>query len=297
MGINAFSDSTNHQRRHDGDRNALWFFLIAICSACTIGVQNYFFASTAAQLTAKLRSLSFKAILRQDVEFFDKEENSTGQLTSSLSDNPQKINGLAGVTLGAIVQSFSTLIGGFVIGLAFAWKIGLVGIACTPLLVSAGYIRLRVVVLKDEQNKRAHEHSAQLACEASGAIRTVASLTREDDCLRLYSESLEEPLRNSNRKAVWSNLVYALSQSMSFYVIGLVFWYGSRLVAGQEFTTFQFFVGLMVRHLLYLFPFSQSNPYTDVRIPTIAEHGVQFDPSWQRLLLRPRRVFRQGCRS
>lgn len=244
-GINGFSDTSGSQRRHDGDRNALWFFLIAICSGCAIGTQNYFFASTAAQLTGKLRSLSFKAILRQDVEFFDKEENSTGQLTSSLSDNPQKINGLAGVTLGAIVQSFSTLIGGFIIGVAFAWKIGLVGIACTPLLVSTGYIRLRVVVLKDEQNKKSHEHSAQLACEAAGAIRTVASLTREQDCLKLYSQSLETPLRNANRKAVWSNLIYALSQSMSFYVIALVFWYGSRLVASQEFSTFEFFVGLM----------------------------------------------------
>jgi hypothetical protein len=34
------------------------------------------------------------------VEFFDKDENSTGGLTGNLSDNPQKINGLAGVTLG-----------------------------------------------------------------------------------------------------------------------------------------------------------------------------------------------------
>lgn len=103
--------------------------------------------------------------------------------------------------------------------------------------------------MKDEQNKKSHAQSAQLACEAAGAIRTVASLTREEDCLRLYSESLETPLRNANKKAVWSNLVYALSQSMSFYVIGLVFWYGSRLVASQEFSTFQFFVGLMVRCL------------------------------------------------
>ena len=35
------------------------------------------------------------------VEFFDQDHNSTGSLTSALSDNPQKVNGLAGVTLGA----------------------------------------------------------------------------------------------------------------------------------------------------------------------------------------------------
>jgi ATP-binding cassette subfamily B (MDR/TAP) protein 1 len=34
------------------------------------------------------------------VEFFDKDENSSGGLTVSLSDNAQKVNGLAGITLG-----------------------------------------------------------------------------------------------------------------------------------------------------------------------------------------------------
>ncbi|KAI0350350.1 P-loop containing nucleoside triphosphate hydrolase protein [Trametes cingulata] len=244
-GINGFSDTTNAQRRFDGDRNALWFFIIAILSMIAVGFQNYLFASSAAELTSKLRSLSFRSILRQDIEFFDKDENNTGQLTSTLSDNPQKINGLAGITLGAIVQSVSTLIIGSILGLSFNWQIGLVGIACMPVLVSAGYIRLRVVVLKDQQNKKAHEASAQLACEAAGAIRTVASLTREDDCCRLYSESLEEPLRRSNRTAIYSNAIFSLSQSMTFWVIALVFWYGSRLVADLKRSTFQFFIGLM----------------------------------------------------
>jgi ATP-binding cassette subfamily B (MDR/TAP) protein 1 len=34
------------------------------------------------------------------VAFFDKDKNSSGGLTGSLSDNAQKISGLAGVTLG-----------------------------------------------------------------------------------------------------------------------------------------------------------------------------------------------------
>jgi ATP-binding cassette subfamily B (MDR/TAP) protein 1 len=62
----------------------------------------------------------------------------------------------------------------------------------------------------------------------------------------MYSKSLEEPLRNASRKTVWSNLMYALSQSFAFFTIALVFWYGSRLVSFQEFTSKQFFTGLMV---------------------------------------------------
>jgi ATP-binding cassette, subfamily B (MDR/TAP), member 1 len=102
------------------------------------------------------------------------------------------------------------------------------------------------VVLKDQENKKSHADSAQIACEATGAIRTVASLTREDDCLELYSESLDAPLRYSNRNSIWSNMLYAISQSFAFFAIALVFWYGSRLVSYREFTTKQFFTALMV---------------------------------------------------
>ncbi|KAI6166709.1 P-loop containing nucleoside triphosphate hydrolase protein, partial [Pisolithus thermaeus] len=243
--IAGFSQPDASVRRHDGNMNALWFFIIAIVSSMFIAVQNFVFASAASELTAKLRTLSFRAILRQDIQFFDRPENNTGSLTSRVNDNPQKVEGLAGVTLGAIIQAVTTLVGGAIIGLCYAWKPALVGIACVPLVFSAGFIRLRVVVLKDQQNRAAHDESAKLACEAAGAIRTVASLTREDDCLESYSHSLEEPLRNSNRSAIWSNLIYAFSQSCTFWVISLVFWYGSRLVASLEVSTTNFFTALM----------------------------------------------------
>ncbi|KAF9242529.1 ste6-like protein [Melanogaster broomeanus] len=168
-------------------------------------------------------------------EFFDKDENGTGSLTANLSNNPQKINGLAGVTLGAIIQAITTLIGGSVIGLAYAYKPAFGGHRLHSLR-SLSWIK---------HNKSAHEGSAQLACEAVASIRTVASLTREEECLKQYSASLEEPLRMSNAAAWRSNMLYAFSQSMSFYVIAVVFWYGSTLVARLEITITAFFVALM----------------------------------------------------
>ncbi|KAF8892354.1 multidrug resistance protein 1 [Gymnopilus junonius] len=248
-GIDGFSLLEKAERRKAGDRNALWLFIIAIIATLSLGLQNYVFSSAAAHLSSRLRHLAFKSMLRQDIVFFDKEENSTGSLVAKLSDNPQKFEGLAGVTLGAIIQGISTVITGSILGLIFVWRIGLVGMACMPLLISIGYIRLVIIVacccLKDQTNKKAHEDSAQLACEAAGSIRTVAALTREDDCLRIYSQSLEEPLRNSNRTAIWSNMLYAFSQSLSFFVIALVFWYGAILVSNRKASTFGFFIGLI----------------------------------------------------
>ena len=132
-------------------------------------------------------------------------------MTSDLADLPQRVQGLFGTTLGSIVQAISTLLGGCIIGLAYGprespgsklhWLnvavLAIIGIACIPLLVSGGYIRLRVVVLKDQKMKKIHASSAHLASEAAGSVRTVASLTREDDLDAIYSKALEEPMRLS----------------------------------------------------------------------------------------------------
>lgn len=155
------------------------------------------------------------------------------------------MNGLAGLPLVAIIQAFSTILIGIIIGFAFGPKITAVGIALMPLLIIAGYGSLRLVLLKDQANKAAHEESARMACEAAGSIRTVASLTREADCLKIYSDLLKAPLRRAARTNLGSTAFFAISQSMAFFAIALVFWYGARLVSTLEYTINQFFVGLM----------------------------------------------------
>lgn len=98
--LDGFSLQDPAARRRVDDRNALWLFLIAIVSSIAICIQNWMYNNAATQLSAVLRIKSFKAIVSQDVEFFDREENTTGSLTTGLSGNPQKIYGLAGITLG-----------------------------------------------------------------------------------------------------------------------------------------------------------------------------------------------------
>ena len=71
---------------------------------------------------------------------------------------------------------------------------------------------------------------------------------------------------------------------MSFLVIALVFWYGSVLVANGEATTFQFFVGLMVRASIVAF-------CDTIELIQTTEYNLWSYPSWECLPIRPRHVF------
>ncbi|BGP31976.1 hypothetical protein JCM10296v2_003755 [Rhodotorula toruloides] len=240
--IGVFQETDAAKLRSGGDRHALYCFIIALVSTLAVFLQAWLYGSTAERLSAKIRLQTFSAELRQDIAYFDRDENSTGKLTNQISDLATKIFGLFGVTQGVIIQSVFTLISGAIIGLIYSWRVALVGIACMPLTLSAGIVRLKVVVLKDQKNKKSHEGSAQMACEAAASIRTVASLTREADCTAIYSRQLEEPMRVSNRIAIYSNALYSLSQALSFFVIGLIFWFGSHQMVDKGLSTSAFFV-------------------------------------------------------
>ncbi|KAF9510493.1 hypothetical protein BS47DRAFT_1373308 [Hydnum rufescens UP504] len=222
--IQGFQQTDRHQFRISGDRSGLWFFIISLCASFTIACQNYLFGHAASELTKKLRSTSFRAILRQDIGWFDEEAHSVGFIDLLLQLAPGchwfvQVYGLAGVTLGSIVQSLSTVTGGIIVGLVYGWKLTLIGLVTMPIVGSVGFIRL-----------------------AAGAIRTVASLTREQDCFQEYSRSLEMPVRNVTQWGKWSAATYGIAQATTFWSIALVFWYGSRLVSNREYSTRQFYI-------------------------------------------------------
>lgn len=86
-------------------------------------IQTYCFGYTSEYLSRKLRLQLFQKTLQQDIAFFDEEKNSTGALTSNISEKPQKVNAACGVTLGVIIQSIATLLGGCIIGLCVSVKL------------------------------------------------------------------------------------------------------------------------------------------------------------------------------
>lgn len=242
--INTFSDLDPEQLKAGSRRNALWYFIIAILAAIFIVVQQLTLIRSAETLVGKIRKLYFKSMLRQDISFFDDEKHASGTLTSNLSKHPQNISGIAGVTLGTIIQSCATVLIGVIIGLSFGPKLAAIGIACIPLLVSAGFIRLKVVVQAQEKTRKMHSSSAQKATEAVAAIKTVMYLCKEHDTLETYHNELQGPLKQAKRTAFTSTLLYAASQAMSFFVIALVFWVGSRWLADQTISTSSFFTVL-----------------------------------------------------
>lgn len=240
--ITAFYTPDFGQLRSDVDFWAWMYFMLSIEQLLSYLLQGVAFAYCSERLVHRARDESFRSMLRQDIAFFDKEENTAGALTSFLSTETTHLAGISGATLGTILNVLTTLIVAFIVSIAVGWKLALVCIATVPVVIACGFFRFWMLAAFQARSKKAYEKSASYACEATSAIRTVASLTREVDVWETYHGQLVLQQANSMRSVLWSSALYAASQSFMFLAIALGFWYGGTLLASREYSTFQFFL-------------------------------------------------------
>ncbi|KAH9900398.1 multidrug resistance protein [Xylariomycetidae sp. FL2044] len=224
--------------------SAMFVMLAGVMFIAQLG-QGIAFAKCSERLIHRVRDRAFRTMLRQDVAFFDKDENTPGALTSFLSTETTHVAGLSGVTLGTLLMVTTTLVSSMILALAFGWKLALVCIATVPVIMGCGFLRFYMLAHFQQRSKKAYEASASYASEAISAIRTVASLTREDDVLLQYQNSLAAQQRASLTSVLKSSSLYAASQSFLFLAFALGFWYGGTLIAKREYDQFHFFVCFM----------------------------------------------------
>ena len=94
---------------------SLWWLIIAIIEFCAYSLQTWGFGYASEKMVRRVRFESFRAILRQEIAFFDRTEHSTGSLTTMLSTEATSMAGLSGVNLGAILTVLVNLTSGIIV--------------------------------------------------------------------------------------------------------------------------------------------------------------------------------------
>jgi len=233
------------QLRKDANFWSGMYLMLAIAQFLAHCTQGYCFAYCSECLIRRVRNKAFCTMLRQEISWFDREENTAGALTSFLSTETTHLSGMSGVTLGTILNVMTTLIASIILSCAIGWKLALVCTATIPILLSCGFFRFWMLAQFQKRSKVAYEKSASYACEATAAIRTVASLARENDVWQQYHRELEIQGKKSLVSVAKSSILYAMAQSFLFFCLALGFWYGGTLMKEHEYDMLKFFMVFM----------------------------------------------------
>ncbi|CAJ0958491.1 unnamed protein product, partial [Ranitomeya imitator] len=182
--------------KRESNLYCIMFAVIGFVSFFTYFLQGFMFGRSGEVLTMRLRHLAFKAMLRQEISWFDDKKNTTGALTTRLSTDASQIQTATGSRLGLISQNFASMGLSVILAFIYGWEMTLMVLAMTPVLVFTGLLETRALTGFANRDKKDLQDAGKIATEAVDNIRTVVSLTREKTFENHYTESLQKPYRS-----------------------------------------------------------------------------------------------------
>uniref|UniRef100_A0A8C3CIW9 Bile salt export pump n=1 Tax=Cairina moschata TaxID=8855 RepID=A0A8C3CIW9_CAIMO len=228
--LGTFSVLDEEEQKTQINGVCLLFVLIGLLSFFTQFLQGYTFAKSGELLTRRLRKIGFRAMLGQDIGWFDDRRNSPGALTTRLATDASQVQGATGSQIGMIVNSFTNIGVAIIIAFYFSWKLSLVIMCFLPFLALSGAVQAKMLTGFAAQDKKALEATGRISSEALSNIRTVAGIGKEKMFIDTFEKNLVMPYRAAIKKANVYGISFGFAQSIVFIANSVSYRYGGFLV-------------------------------------------------------------------
>ncbi|KAH7568643.1 hypothetical protein ACOSQ2_011985 [Xanthoceras sorbifolium] len=198
--------------------------------------QNYFFGVAGGKLIQRIRSLTFEKVVHQQISWFDDPENSSGAIGARLSTDASTVRSLVGDALALIVQNITTITAGLIIAFTANWILAFIILAVSPLMLIQGYLQTKFLKGFSADAKVMYEEASQVANDAVGSIRTVASFCAENKVMDLYKKKCEAPMKQGVRLGLVSGGGFGSSFFALYCTNAFCFYIGAILVQHNKAT-------------------------------------------------------------
>ncbi|KAK2358490.1 ABC transporter B family member [Trifolium repens] len=234
--LDAFGENVNtKQVVHQVSKVSLKFAILGACAFFAVFLQVSCWMVTGERQAARIRAFYLKAVLRQDISFFDKETNS-GEVVGRMSGDTVFIQEAMGEKVGKFIQCVSCLLGGLVVAFIKGWLLALVLLSSIPLLLLSGSIMSFVFAMMASRGQAAYSEAATIVERIIGSIRTVASFTGEKQAIAQYNQSLTKAYKIGVQEGLAIGLGFGSARLLVYFTYALTVWFGGKMVLEKGYT-------------------------------------------------------------
>lgn len=226
------------------DKAALIMIGLLLVQAIASALRYVLFSVTGERIVARLREDVYRAILKQEIAFFD--GRSTGELTSRLASDTTILQNTVSVNVSMALRNFATMVGGVS---ALVWtspRLAAVMLAIVPPVAIGAVLYGRRVRALSREVQDALASASQVAEESISGLRTVRSFAAEELEAKRYAVAVTRSFDVAKRRAHMGGMFDFGASLAAFTVATAVLWYGGHLVMDGSMT-----VGALTSFFVY----------------------------------------------
>ncbi|GAB4832234.1 ABC transporter B member 15, variant 2 [Ancistrocladus abbreviatus] len=218
-----------HLLIHNINRDALFLCFVGAGAWCLCFLEGYCWTRTAERQATRMRARYLKAVLRQDVGYFDLNVTSTSEVITSVSSDCPVIQDCISEKVPNFLSNVTAMISNYLLAFFMEWRLAIVGFPFVVLLVIPGFMYGRILMGLARKIREEYNRAGIIAEQAISSIRTVHAFVVENKTLADFSAALEGSVKVGLKQGLAKGLAIGCN-AVVFVVWAFNSWYGSRLV-------------------------------------------------------------------
>ncbi|WVZ56502.1 hypothetical protein U9M48_007020 [Paspalum notatum var. saurae] len=222
--------------RHEVNRWCLFIVGMGVITVLVNWLQHFYFGIMGEKMTERIRRMMFSAMLRNEVGWFDKEENNADTLSMRLANDATFVRAAFSNRLSIFIQDTAAVSVALLIGMLLEWRVALVALATLPVLVISAIAQKLWLAGFSRGIQEMHRKASLVLEDAVRNIYTVVAFCAGNKIMELYRLHLGRILKQSLVQGLAIGFGFGLSQFLLFACNALLLWYTAISVDKQRLT-------------------------------------------------------------
>ncbi|XP_019101245.1 PREDICTED: ABC transporter B family member 6-like [Camelina sativa] len=223
--VTTYYESTGSHLREEVNK---WCLIIACMGIVTVVanfLQHFYFGIMGEKMTERVRRMMFSAMLRNEVGWYDEEDNSPDTLSMRLANDATFVRAAFSNRLSIFIQDSFAVIVAILIGLLLGWRLALVALATLPVLTLSAIAQKLWLGGFSKGIQEMHRKASLVLEDAVRNIYTVVAFCAGNKVMELYRLQLQRILRKSFFHGMAIGFAFGFSQFLLFACNALLLWY------------------------------------------------------------------------